>query len=75
MKQVIEWKKLPKDLRRIDKDLYHFLTKAKKPESQCIYTGRLWWSLEHEYSVCIHLHNFNALVPINKFSHYAEVED
>jgi len=73
MKQEFTWKKIPKNLKKIDKDLYHFLGKAKAPEAKSIHTGRLWWDFQNNYCVCVYLHNATVLIPISKFSHYAEV--
>ena len=73
MQQVIEWKKLPKDLDTLDHDYYHFKgSKKHKHEAPSIVTGRLWTC--DGLKVLIMLNDTDVRVPLSYFTHYAEVE-
>lgn len=77
MKQVIEWKKLPKNLDKLDKDIYLFKTKKAFDYYPKIVCGRLWCEsadMDYYYSVFLTLKDVDIRIAINYFSHYAEVE-
>lgn len=78
MKQVIEWKKIPKNLDKLDKDLYYFKRKKVYYYYPQIICGRLWYEsldMDHYYAVLLTLKDVDIRICINYFSHYAEVEE
>lgn len=77
MKQVIEWKQLPKNLDKLEKDLYLFKTKKPFDYYPPIICGRLWYEVIHMpfyYHVFVTLKDVDIRIPINYFSHYTEVK-
>lgn len=77
MKQIIEWKKIPKNLKKLEfKD---YLFKAKKGvAAPRVISGALDYyspDMDWEYIVVVEFDRTRIWFPISYFTHYAEVED